>query len=468
MAASRNKKPADDSGGERLLSALSSRLSCADFSDACFGIALSGGRDSIVLLDVLARLLPPSRLRVLHVHHGRSVHSDEWAAFCEAEAQARGLSATVYRVSVTPDGEGWEAAARRARYAALAQAGCDVLVLAHHQDDQAETVLFRLCRGAGVAGLAGMSSEGFWGAQRLWRPLLDEPRGALGAYAVNRGLRWIEDDSNADARFTRNFLRSEVLPLLETRFPGVSDRLARAAKHASEALSLLSAQARLAGADSDALNLRDYQSLPSDEQRNVLRYWLQAVGWPMPEARTLADWQSRLQVADQQTSLLLPYPAGQILLWRGALMRVPHRSPPEQPQPWSWASLATGVAWGVGHLCSSVSGGDEGEEAVFSLSCRVSLMALKAAEAAGVPLTWRVRQGGERLQVAQNRPERSLQRHLQEADCPSILRRQIPLLWSGETLVACPGVGVAYGWVPVGPEDALRVSWKLGESAWSR
>jgi len=194
-------------------------------------VGLSGGVDSVVLLHLLRELAPRHgfRLSAVHVHHGLSPNADDWARFCRKLCRGWVVPLTVRRVSVQKKGRGLEAAAREARRAAFAAVAADAIVLAHHLDDQAETVLLNLLRGAGPRGAAAMQAAGRLGDKRLLRPLLQVRRREILAYARAHHLEWIEDESNRDAALARNFLRLRVGPLLEERFPRWRESLARAA-----------------------------------------------------------------------------------------------------------------------------------------------------------------------------------------------------------------------------------------------
>ncbi|MDR0563408.1 MAG: tRNA lysidine(34) synthetase TilS [Azoarcus sp.] len=215
--------------------------------------ALSGGVDSVVLLDILNTLQPRFgyALQAAHVHHHLCAEADEWQDFCVAHCQRYGIPLQVFRVDVSRDHPGGlEEAARIARYNALSQVSCHWLALGHHRDDQAETVLFRLLRGAGVRGTAAMATIELASAPgqpgRL-RPLLENSRAEISAYANDKNLAWVNDASNADPRFARNGLRHHILPAIEARFPAARATLARAAKHFREAADLLDELAKIDG-----------------------------------------------------------------------------------------------------------------------------------------------------------------------------------------------------------------------------
>src|SRR5689334_24493547 len=174
-------------------------------------VGLSGGIDSVVLLHLLKH---HPRITAIHVHHGLSPNADAWAAFCRRLCRNWGIPLSVFRVKVKRAGKGLEAAAREARYDAFRKVKVEVIALAHHLDDQAETVLMNLLRGAGLRGASGMPAERAFHGKRLVRPLLGVPREAIVAYAVRNGLRWIEDESNAREELTRNFIRRRLAPLI--------------------------------------------------------------------------------------------------------------------------------------------------------------------------------------------------------------------------------------------------------------
>ncbi len=213
-----------------------------------YWVAYSGGLDSTVLLRLCAALQqtgPVPRFTALHVHHGLHPQADAWADHCAAECRALGIELTTRRVEARPaPGQSHEEAARNARYRAIQdQLGPgDTVLLAQHQDDQAETLLLQLFRGAGLAGLAAMPEHAQLSPGYLLRPLLDIPRSGLSAYAARQGLTWVEDPSNRDPAFDRNFLRHTVLPAIRTHWPGIGRSLARTARHCAEAAELLDAR----------------------------------------------------------------------------------------------------------------------------------------------------------------------------------------------------------------------------------
>ena len=269
-------------------------------------VALSGGIDSMVLLDVLVALkganaltLPGSSLSLtaIHINHRISPNAGVWAEFCREQCAQRGIPLTVTIVDVDRNsGAGLEAAAREARYAALMRSAAAFIVSAQHQDDQAETVLHQMLRGTGLNGLAGMGERRpLRAGQILLRPLLDVSRSEIESYAAQHKLAWIEDESNADTVFTRNFIRHDLLPLIESRFPHYVESLARTARHAAESAELLEALARLdLGWNGSETRADGLDNLPLSRQVNALYHWLRWQKVLPPSQLQLNDWAAQL------------------------------------------------------------------------------------------------------------------------------------------------------------------------------
>jgi tRNA(Ile)-lysidine synthase len=274
-------------------------------------IALSGGVDSMVLLDAMHRIQQgvsgknapnsPPRLAfdALHVHHGLSPNADAWAAFCQQECDRRGIVLNVARVNVNPDntdGQGIEGAARAARYGAFQNEGAATILAAQHADDQAETVLHQLLRGTGLAGLAAMGEvRNLPSGQRLIRPLLKLARRDIEAYAETHQVKFITDESNDDTTYTRNFIRHELMPLIIERFPHANGALGRTARHAAESAEMLEALATLDLQWDGSLAKADgLDDLPLARQTNALYYWLKWQGVAMPSQSQLEAWAQQL------------------------------------------------------------------------------------------------------------------------------------------------------------------------------
>jgi tRNA(Ile)-lysidine synthase len=292
MAASRNKL------SNELLSRVGDFVAARTAADQPLALGLSGGCDSVVLLHLLASLGLGQRLSAIHVHHGLSPNADTWADFCTELCARLDISLDVQTVTVDlKSGQGIEAAARQARYTAFAKCAAQTILLAHHQGDQAETLLFNLLRGAGVAGASGMADERSHGDLRILRPLLNVPRSSLESYAVANQLSWIEDESNADTKFTRNFLRHDVLTVIGQRFPAAEQSLAQAAGNFSEAAVLLDVLAEADWQmvrDGEMLNLRRLRPLGAARIKNLLRYRLRQMAWQTPVAARLDEFVRQL------------------------------------------------------------------------------------------------------------------------------------------------------------------------------
>ena len=452
-AVSKSKSLADcPATGSSLVAVLSAFVAARNRPDGSpwrLCVALSGGRDSVVLLHALSRLeclqtpAPALTLSAVHVHHGISPMADDWAVFCEEFCRRLDVPLCSVRVQVPrTSGEGLEAAARRLRYAVFASCQADALALAHHRDDQAETVLLNLLRGAGLAGAAGMPyARAQPSGPEIVRPLLGLPRAALAAYAVTHGLAWIDDESNDDRHFRRNFLRHEIFPLLEEKFPGACQSLARAASHFTEGAALLDELAcidqRAVTSARGRVSLAALISLPEARQRNVLRRLWRENGLRAPDTRWIDEALRQLQSADAQSAICLSTAEGALHVYRGELYLVRPFLLPAAPVPWS------------GQPCLSWAGGQIRFVPVTGQG--ISRQCLDSGE-----VLLKCRQGGERFLHQENRPCRSLRKTLQEAAIPPWERTRLPLLWQGERLLWVGGLGVAADCVcPPGEEGIL-------------
>lgn len=321
MAATRNSRSPDLPG--RVGAFVAARIA----PDERLCVALSGGCDSVTLLHLLSRLGLGGRLSALHVHHGLSPNADAWAAFCADTCAALDVPFSIRRVTVPPaSGSGLEAAARAARYAAFADCDADCLLLAQHRGDQAETLLFNLLRGCGVTGAAAIPVERRLGQLRLLRPLLAVPRGEIEVYARATGLAWVDDESNADLAFSRNYLRHQTLAALAERFPGTEAALAQAAANFAEAQALLDELAVAdwqAAADGDSARLAVLRTLSPARLKNLLRYRLRELGWQVPVASRLEEFARQILVAGPDRHPALSLPGGRMLCTGGRLCWLP-------------------------------------------------------------------------------------------------------------------------------------------------
>lgn len=267
-----------------------------DFPHVSLCVGFSGGIDSTALLAALAvRRNAQTRLRALHVDHRLHAHSRRWAAQCKALAESFEVPLQVITAKVDRSrGTSLEAQARKARYDIFRRelAAGEVLLTAHHEDDQLETVLLQLFRGAGVAGLAAMPDLARFGHGWLARPLLPLSHASLELWARARRLVWIDDETNEDERFDRNYLRHQLLPLIKARWPGAAHSVSRSARHAAEAQRLLNALALAdveRAAEGEALSVKALRRLSPDRRRNALRFWITQRGAQAPNTSRLDE-----------------------------------------------------------------------------------------------------------------------------------------------------------------------------------
>jgi tRNA(Ile)-lysidine synthase len=396
-------------------------------------LGLSGGLDSVALLHVLLALRDqhPFELRAVHVHHGLSPHADDWADFCARLCASHTVEASIYRVEVArDDAAGIEAAARRERQRIFAALDADFLLTAHQQDDQAETLLLQLLRGAGPKGLAAMAEvqhRSDWRAQQL-RPLLGVTRAGILDYAQVHGLVWVDDESNQNTRYRRNALRQQVMPLLAAHFPGSSATLARAAGLQADAAELLDELARLDAAtaiDGDRLDCNALAHLSIPRARNLLRYFIEWHGLPMPSARQLNEALHQLLNARHDARMCVRLGPREIWRFRGGAYLVAAAPALAAPVRWQGEASLWVPAAGVNVQMEAVSGAG------------LKRTALMAGE-----VTLGVRRGGERLRLHAGGPHRSLKNLLQEHAIPPWQRDRLPLLWCGGRLLWAAGIGL--------------------------
>ncbi|MCB5190004.1 tRNA lysidine(34) synthetase TilS [Methylobacillus arboreus] len=411
-------------------------------------VAFSGGLDSRVLLQLLAEARSSHSfvLEAMHVHHGLSPNADAWAEFCADECRRLDVPFHCERVDVdTQSGLGIEASARQARYAALLSRQADHVVLAHHQDDQAETLLLQLLRGAGAKGLAGMATLDR--GRCLLRPLMDASRAELEAFARQAGLNWIEDESNLDTAYDRNFCRHQVFPLIEQRFPAAKSTFARSATHIAEALGLLDELAVLDAAAvvvAGRLNVATLGKLSDTRARNLLRWWLAAYGLPMPGQPRLQEMlQQLLHAGDKAMVKVQAHEATYVRRYQGwACLSLEWPIP--EPGSLSWQGESELLLPNNGHLFFE----------------RKTGAGLALARIQGRGFNIRYRSGGERFKPDAKRPTRTLKQLSQEASLAPWLRERLPLLYLEEELVLVPGLGVASHWKAQAGEEGVLAEWQ--------
>jgi tRNA(Ile)-lysidine synthase len=307
-----------------------------------FVVAISAGVDSTALLDVMAQLRPDVAVRAIHVNHGVQQHADAWQVHCQSLCDQYGIALCVKSIAhhFSEDATGnFEARARQWRYHALFEdlQTDEVLLTAHHQQDQAETLLLQLFRGAGPMGLAAMPNVQQTNHGTLIRPLLTYDANAIHAHAVSRALRWMDDVSNTDQHYQRNHIRHSVLPSLQQRWPAMVPLLARSASHCAEMSSLANELAALdmavcRGVVPGALSAPALRDLSAVRCKNLLRFWIKQQGVILPSQRRLGEVMKQVLTTKQDRMPVVSWADVQLRLYRGQLYLLPLY--PEIPKQW--------------------------------------------------------------------------------------------------------------------------------------
>lgn len=427
-------------------------------------VGFSGGMDSTVLLHLLKQavneLNPKPELLAIHVNHGLSEHATSWQHHCESMCAQWGIQCAAQSVAVDGQGKGLEAAARSARYAvfkSIIQAE-DVLFLAHHQDDQAETVLYRLLRGAGSAGLSAIAMRRQLGLGDLARPLLQYQRDHLLTYASSQGLKWVEDESNNESHFDRNFIRNDVLPLLEQRWPTASSTLAQTAEVMADEAAVLQQVGieDLARCEESSArlgykaHLQSFIALPLPRQRNMIRAWCQKRGFSLPERRHLALLSPESLEQDRFS-----------IVWRGAEIRrfgthlylLPTLASDTESNPALEAFEPKLVNEKNEPILLPRGGQVRLTEAAYP--CLSQFGELKIA----------LRQGGERCHPSTRQHSQTVKKLLQEFELEPWLRDVVPLLLVGsgdaEQIAAVGDLWVCKGFTQEGHDWDSVLEWQL-------
>lgn len=417
-------------------------------------VAFSGGIDSTVLLytllDLQRRLQADAnapyqlQLTAMHVHHGLSPNADAWASHCVQLCAQWAVPLQVEYVSVDrQSGLGIEASARNARYAALYGAEADFVCLAHHQNDQAETVLLQLARGAGVKGLAGMAAIDT--DKRLLRPLLEVSRSEIERYAKQHALQWIEDESNQNTDFDRNFMRQSVMPMLAKQYQGIEKTLSRTAQHMAEANTLLTELAQMDAKEAvdnqqRTLSLDRLLGLSEPRAKNVLRWWLDNHGLRMPSAETLAQLLQQLLHARADAAVRVKV-GPQHSVRRYAHYAYVVTDVEAEPFDLAWQGEPVLALSAQHHLRFERSVGQG-----------IALDRLGSAK-----LHIKSRAGGERLKPVLGRPSRTIQHLLQAHAIPPWQRLDYPLVFLDGSLVCIPNIGVDANMAAQAHEPGLQI-----------
>jgi tRNA(Ile)-lysidine synthase len=428
------------------------RANVRPHSRVCVG--LSGGRDSVVLLHLICNAREELAIDVsaIHVNHQISPNASRWAEFCVALCAKFDVPLRVDRVTVARGtGKGLEASARDARYAAYTSVAADLIVLGHHRADQAETVLLQALRGAGLAGIRGMPvAKRFGENKQILRPLLDVVPEILADYANSHNLNWINDESNDDTRYTRNYIRHEILPLLAKHIPQSGESLVRLSQHAAEAQTLLDDLGEIDCANvfvGERISISRLVSLPVPRAKNLLRHWLTKAGIPLPNAVQLDEIVVQLAARQPDSQTEINWSNWRLRCFQDEIYLA--RKPLDIAAKWSidWRS-----------------------ESKVTLPNACGTLRVEKALGAGIAenrltgknLTIRSRVGGEKFRISRVRPRRALKNLLQEAKIPPWYRDAMPLLFCDETLIWVPGIGIDISFVAKETEPGLLFSWQEG------
>lgn len=421
-----------------------------------YWIAHSGGLDSTVLAHICHAIRSADdgyEFAAVHVHHGLHPDAKVWARHVEQQCQSLQLPLEIRHVDARPaPGQSLEASARDARYAAFAALlqPNEVLLTAQHQDDQAETLLIQLLRGAGPAGLASMPAWAPFGDGYLSRPFLEIPRRSLQDYALKNRLRWIDDPSNDDTRFGRNYLRREILPRLRHRWPSVAATLSRSARHCAEADALLRELAaellsELRDPQRNTLQIERLRSLTAARQRLVLRHWFRTSGLRPPSTKLIVRILEELVNARDDRHPMIDCEAGTVRRYRGELhLLAPLPTFEHRPS----------ITWPTG-------------DGPLILPGAGRIIARRTAGPGIDPRHWntarvdvRFRQGGETITLGGRSGTRSMKKLLQQTDLPPWLRERLPLIYIDGRLAAIADYHVAAEFAGDPRRENVRIDWE--------
>lgn len=419
---------------------------------ARYWVAYSGGLDSHTLLHAMAGLrpqLPGAELHAIHINHALQTHAQQWAEHCAEVCAALHIPCHAVQVNAAPAaGESPEAAARRARYQALAAVmhHGDALLTAHHRDDQAETLLLQLLRGAGPHGLAAMPACAAFTAGVHLRPLLEFTRAQLHHYATQHNLKWIEDPSNFGIHYDRNYLRQEIMPRLAARWPAVSGAFARSARHAADAAHLLEVLAHSdleqVAAGRDTLSVTQLKTLDQARQRNLLHAWFKRLHLPLPAAVHIEHILSDVVAAAADREPCVRWPGAELRRYRDLMYALAPLATHDSAAALPWdmqGALALPGGLGTLHALPAMGTG------------------LKAALCRDPAITVRFRRGGEYCRPAGRGHTHELRKLFQEAGIPPWQRERIPLLYVGPDLAAVGDLWVCEPFQAAADESGLMI-----------
>jgi len=418
-------------------------------------VGFSGGLDSTVLLELLTETIPVESICAVHVNHGLSPNANTWQAHAEDFCSSRNIAFHSETVEVVASGKGLEDAARQSRYQVfenlLNQDG--ILLLGHHSDDQAETLLYRLMRGSGAKGMSGMPASRKVGQGRLIRPLLNWPKSSLITYAHNKNLEWVEDESNDVDAFERNYLRNQLIPVLAHQWPDYRQRLRAVAELSAESHELAEAiaietLATLQPAEERAgwsLSIPLFDNLTPLKQKNVLRYWPQLKGLDSPGTKVINEVLVALIHARQDSVPKVSVGNGQYRRFQDRLYLLKVSNEID-----SLGSPQKELIWEINNPVSLSDGSHVTAEKTVGDGLRAELAAT---------LTVATRKGGERCKPAGRGHSNSLKKLLQEFNVEPWWRDRTPLFFIDQELVAVGDFWVCDGWQAKPNEKSIKIHW---------
>jgi len=413
-------------------------------------VALSGGVDSVVLLHLLHALKKKHHftLKAAHVHHGLSQNADKWLKFCEKLCAKLSVKLDVHYIQLPKKKSlGIEGEARQLRYEKLLKTKTDLVVLAHHQDDQAETFLLQLIRGGGVKGLSSMGC--FDEARKLWRPLLNTSRIEIESYAKKHKLKWIEDESNRNIDFDRNFIRSKVLPILKKRFNHIIKVISRSSSHLAEAQYLLDDLAKIdlknhlkSDNYKHKLQVKTLNNLSHSRAKNVLRYWLEMNDQLMPSKDHLDELLRQVLTAKKDATIKIQLSKDfEIRRYKDEIFIVRQNQKKNKNYEIIWKGESE-ILLPDGHKLKFKKVRGRG----------INLKSLDHQK-----LKIRNRQGGEFFKPDSKRPTKKIKQLLQESDLPPWEREFLPLIFVGGDLASVPNFGIDIKFQTKAKERGLEV-----------
>ena len=417
-----------------------------------FLIAYSGGLDSHVLLHLMAALDEESdcRIKAIHINHNIQRESRAWAGHCQDTCRALGVELDVIDVDANrPGKESPESWARQLRYAAIENilAEGEILLTAHHQDDQLETLLLRLFRGSGVMGLASMRAVRQFGRGLHARPLLLHSRTRLIDYAKHNNLVWIDDPSNADKRLDRNFVRHEVLPVIKNRWPSVASPVTRTIQVFSETQQLLDdvAQQDLQGCSTqkpDVLAIDRLKKLSTPRQKNLVRYWSRTLNLPSPDSRQMSHIVVEVIQARHDSKARVRWKGAELLRYGNYIqLSAPLKEVDESAiREWDFAGTCR---LEFGEL-TAVEGYGNGLKKELCNGARVEI---------------RYRCGGEKIRLPGRTCRHKLKKLFQETATPPWLRERVPLIYVGDRLAMVAGFWTDADFVAAADEPSWMITW---------